>query len=331
MQGLATTLAVCCAVAVTSCRASQKPADRGHLEHLDATIGEWKLEGQWADGVEFVGEESTQWMMDGKFRRSSGWTKNRDGEKVQYRIVMGWDPVAREVYSEFVRSDGGHSRRERTYDARSKMWTARETGVNADGTTYSLDVTENYSDPDRVTWRGTNIKRSDGTSMPDLQFHLVRQTSEPSVMPDEVRTQLSRLVGSRDLHGTLGDRQLKSTLTARWAAGGQSLLWDLVGPSLIDADRTLQSSGSMGWDHQKQQIREVAFNSIGGSHTTLWTVRPDRWNGRRSGMLDGQGVELRVRLKWQPGDDDGFELRFSKRTVGCEPQDDLTMVARRKS
>ena len=330
MHRLATTTTVCCVLVAAVCQAQEASDHHEQLKFLDTFVGSWKLEGKWDDGVEFVGEETSAWIFQGKFLRSSGWGKNRDGQRVNYRIVSGWDPAAKQVYSQFTWSDGGHSRRVGAYDAATKLWTARETGTNADGSTFAFDVSLNLTNPDRVAWSATNRKQSSGEPVPELRFDLVRQPPGPGLLPTRIRKQLARSVGSWEFQTVVGGKTLKSTLVSRWAPGKHCVRWTYAGPARADSDKSIHASGTMGWDQQRGKIKEVGFDSLGGSFTTFWTIRRNRWSGYRTGVMDGQSFRSQVTIQWKKDDLDSYSSRETKRVVGGKPRDDLAITVQRK-
>lgn len=116
--------------------AQESASNYEHLKPIESLIGQWKMAGQWDDGKEFVGEEHSAWMLNRNFIRSTGWFRNHDGERVDYHIVTGWDPKQKQMVQTFSLSDGGHSKRVRTYDEGSRAWKCKEAGV--DGTGYPL-------------------------------------------------------------------------------------------------------------------------------------------------------------------------------------------------
>jgi hypothetical protein len=142
------------------------------LKRIAGIVGQWEMSGAWEDGTPFQGEESTEWCLNKNFLRSSGWFKNHDGERVDYHIVTGWDPSSKQIVEWFSASNGGHSKRVGTWEAKANAWDSHETGVDADGKEFSFNVSMTMLDENTWSWVGTNFQGQE--KLPDLKFKFRR-------------------------------------------------------------------------------------------------------------------------------------------------------------
>lgn len=95
----------------------------------------------------------------------------------------------------------------------------------------------------------------------------------------------------------------------------------------VEIGGELQMAGMqiIGWDAAAKQIRSWTFDSDGGFSEESWTRKGDRWNVRRSGVLqDGRkvsAVQIIERV-----DDNTAVLHVMQRTVAGELQPDIEQI-----
>lgn len=143
-----------------------------HLKFLDFSVGKWKLEGDLPDG-RYLGEEVSEWMLDKNFIRVTGWGKAGEGKRVDYELLMGWDPAKKKVFMRLLGSDGSVATREGTYDAEKNCLKSTETSVDAAGVESTATVVEQYIDKDRFLLKFTDAVKG-GKPEPDTEVAVTR-------------------------------------------------------------------------------------------------------------------------------------------------------------
>lgn len=227
-----------------------------------------------------------------------------------------------------MNSKGEVAHRVGEYNADKKTWNARETGKDSEGSDASFDLVKQLGDPNQFSWAAKNVVQ-DGEPQPGISITFTRST-EPTKMPDDIKEYLGRAVGQWVFKTRFGDKELEADFSMQWAPGKECLVWHHEGPGLISSDTKIFTTGTLGWDHNRQQIKEVAFNSLGESFTTFWRVRKDRWTGFRNGTILGKKFSGQIRVKWRPGDNDRWEAGNTNFVIEGEKQDDVTTVVSRK-
>ncbi|NLY02085.1 MAG: DUF1579 domain-containing protein [Rhodopirellula sp.] len=143
------------------------------LKFLDFSVGKWKLETTTSGVGEYVGEELNEWAFHKNFVRTKGWGKNAGEERIDYELLMGWDPVNKEV---FMRAFGSRSQfvtRKGTYDADKKCVTSRQTTVGPQGVESSETVEERYLDNDHFLLLFSDATK-DGKPEPGWELKVTR-------------------------------------------------------------------------------------------------------------------------------------------------------------
>ncbi len=118
------------------------------LKFLDFSVGKWKLEATTPGVGEYLGEEVNEWAFHKNFVRTKGWGRNAGEERIDYELLMGWDPAKKKVFMRFVGSRGEICTREGTYDPEKKCVKSRQTTVGPEGAESSATVEERYLDND---------------------------------------------------------------------------------------------------------------------------------------------------------------------------------------
>lgn len=150
-----------------------------HLKPLEIFIGNWRMEGQTADGVKLEGEETSEWMLDKNSILAQGWYRMSDTQHGKYRAVTRWDPERAKIVQQFSVSTGEYWERIGSYDPDTKAFSAQEISILPDGTRISSEITVAATNPDRLDWK---LRNSQGSQpYPDLDITLTRVevNSEP--------------------------------------------------------------------------------------------------------------------------------------------------------
>jgi hypothetical protein len=150
-----------------------------HLQPLEIFIGNWRMEGQTADGVKLEGEETSEWIFDKNSMLTQGWYRTSDNQRDHYRAVTRWAPEKARIVQQFSVSNGEYWERVGSYDPDAKVLSAHETSILPDGTRISSEITVNLTNPDRLDWK---LRNSHGSPpYPDLDITLTRvvPTTEP--------------------------------------------------------------------------------------------------------------------------------------------------------
>jgi hypothetical protein len=145
-----------------------------HLKLLAPTVGHWSMEGKWADGVAFKGEEHSRWVLNGHFIRGQGWYIERDGTRMEYEYQIGWDPKKTQPVMHFHTSDGATGTRTGSLDAKARTWTCSHTFIRPDKSSGSYDHVLKFENDNRVLWTGKNWKVPGGM-LPDLEITFARK------------------------------------------------------------------------------------------------------------------------------------------------------------
>lgn len=220
-----------------------------HLKPLEGIVGQWKMKGQWKDGKQFAGEETSEWFLNKNFIHSRGWFSGYDGQRVNYNIVTGWNPESQKIVEWFAMSDGAHCMRVGTIDPATKLWTSKEKGMDPIGKPYSFDLAIQLGDQNTWTWKGTNFQGPE--PRPDLDITFTR------VVPT-----------ASDAH-----QQWIKYLAGKWTTSDQDgVAYDEV-LELASGGRALQSHGKfadgteysrqIGWQADSATLVETWYLSNG--------------------------------------------------------------------
>jgi hypothetical protein len=153
---------------------------------------------------------------------------------------------------------------------------------------------------------------------------------DPTPMPKEYRDQLSRYVGEWETETILGGTSYKGTFTGKMAPGGECLIYHGKSPGLISTDVVIQGTGIIGWDPVKEQLKEVNFNTLGETCTTMWTLENGTLKGIREGVILGQSTNSKVENHWVK-DGEEWEHRISNWILAGKEQDNVVTTFRRKA
>lgn len=251
-----------------------------HLKPIEWTIGQWKMAGQWEDGVEFIGEERSEWILNKNFMRSIGWYRGYDGKRVDYQIVTGWDPQNEKFVSRFSTSIGGTAKRVETYDPERKRVKGTEHGVDADGQTYSFDVEMQFVSDDEFTWKGTNFQGPVELPVLEFTFTRIKPAEAAGAIPPKALQALQYLVGKWETETYVNGEKVGAGVDRRrWLPGGHAISIVTVGR---EADAPLRGSAIAGWDAKENQVVEYWYLDSGLSGAIRYPlsgIQEKTWTG----------------------------------------------------
>jgi hypothetical protein len=143
-----------------------------HLKFLDFYRGKWRLEGELPEG-HYVGEESNAWAFRKNMQRTAGWGRVGDGPRVDYEILVGWDPAKEKVFMWIAGSDGSSSVREGNYDPQTRCLTSRQRSVDASGAETTSMVEEQRLDRNSLLIKFTDVTKGN-EHQPDFEIKATR-------------------------------------------------------------------------------------------------------------------------------------------------------------
>lgn len=144
-----------------------------HLKFLDFAVGKWKLEGTVPGVGKAVGEEVNTWIYDKNFTHTKGWGKVEGGDRVDYELLMGWDPVKQKVVMWAVSSDGSFGTREGVYKPETKCLISQERGIDSKGVESSATVEAQLIDNDHFVLKFSALVQG-GKPQPDFEAKATR-------------------------------------------------------------------------------------------------------------------------------------------------------------
>jgi len=130
-----------------------------YLEDLSWLIGDW-TGGNPQEKVHL----KARWVADKHFILCTYRPDSGETEKVSDTEVIGWNPVARQIFSSYFGSNGGFGRSVWSRDGQS--WVRRAHIVQPDGKRGTALYVLHPLDKDTFTWRSTR-RTLDGMRMPD--------------------------------------------------------------------------------------------------------------------------------------------------------------------
>ena len=126
------------------------------LKFLNGYVGKWKISGTLPEQGEWKGEEVNSWAYGKNFWRTTGWGQIGDGERFEYLIFTGWDPVKEKVFVRIVASDGTHIVRDGAYDEQTRCLTCKHVGIDPAGSASSSTVKTKFVEKDRIELEFSN-------------------------------------------------------------------------------------------------------------------------------------------------------------------------------
>lgn len=145
-----------------------------HLKFMDYYRGKWRLEGELPEG-KYVGEETNAWAFNKNIQRTAGWGRVGDGQRVDYELLVGWDPAKEKVFMWIAGSDGSSSVREGSYDPDKRCLTSKQRSVDATGAETTAHVEEQRIDGNTFVIKITQVMK--GTQpQPDFEIKATRIT-----------------------------------------------------------------------------------------------------------------------------------------------------------
>jgi hypothetical protein len=143
-----------------------------HLKFLDFYLGKWRLEGELPEG-KYIGEESNAWAFKKNIQRTAGWGRIGDGERVDYEISVGWDPVKEKVFMWIAGSDGSSSVREGSYDPQKQCLTSKQRSIDGKGIESTSTVEEHHIDRNTFVIKFTDVMKG-AERQPDVEVKATR-------------------------------------------------------------------------------------------------------------------------------------------------------------
>jgi hypothetical protein len=90
-------------------RADEKPAADNKLAILDRFVGEWEVEGQWAEGSSLHARSVYEWGLNKKILKAKTFVRDGDKEYQRYESVLAWHPDKKSLYEISFAFDGAIS------------------------------------------------------------------------------------------------------------------------------------------------------------------------------------------------------------------------------
>ena len=150
---------------------------------------------------------------------------------------------------------------------------------------------------------------------------------QPTPMPDDYRKELMRYAGQWITETTIDGVTTKGTFIATMAPGGACLIYHGKSPGLVSRDTMIEGTGNIGWDASAQQLKEVYFNSLGETSTTLWKLEAGRLIGKRKGLILGQESSSDVENVWA-ADGQEWQHKVGNWTLAGEERDAVSTTFR---
>jgi hypothetical protein len=107
MRVLYRTFALLAVVAVAgSVRAHDQPGAGTGLKALERFVGEWEVDGKWADGQRLQARGVYQWGLDQKIITAKTFVRDGDKEYQRYEGVFAWHPQKKSLFEISFAFDG---------------------------------------------------------------------------------------------------------------------------------------------------------------------------------------------------------------------------------
>jgi hypothetical protein len=118
-------------------------------------------------------------------------------------------------------------------------------------------------------------------------------------MPQEVRKHIDdHIIGEWITETTWGETVTHGENRARWADGGQTVISQWSGESIV-GDGNAYVTSVMGWDAARKMIVEYSVASNGEHWTYEWNGLQDaEWTGRGFGTFNGKEWSSTATVKW---------------------------------
>lgn len=155
-----------------------------------------------------------------------------------------------------------------------------------------------------------------------LTLHGLIEAQEPTPMPQQYKTQLERYAGDWETEVTVNGVGYKGTFSCKMAPGSECMIYHITAPGIISTDTEITGTGILGWDPIKKCLKEVNFNSLGETSTTLWTWQDDQLQGLRDSVILGQESNSKVKNVWTK-DGKSWEHHQTDWRIAGKKQDDV--------
>jgi hypothetical protein len=87
-------------------RAEDKPPAEDKLAPLARFVGEWAVEGKWADGTGLRARNVCEWGLDKKILKTKSFVRNGDKEYQRYEGIFAWHPEKKSLFQISFAYDG---------------------------------------------------------------------------------------------------------------------------------------------------------------------------------------------------------------------------------
>ncbi len=143
------------------------------LKPIEWLVGNWQIQGKWADGKAHEGEEQAEWIFNKNFIHGQGWFRDRDGKRVEYMYLIAWDPNTKKILMPIFDSGGGQSIRTGDIAPATNTITSRQTSVMGTGVEVAFEQVTRLVDQKSFEWIGSKFEGGDG--LPDLKITFSRR------------------------------------------------------------------------------------------------------------------------------------------------------------
>jgi len=128
------------------------------------------------------------------------------------------------------------------------------------------------------------------------------QAQDPKGLPDNVRKELGRLVGTWKGEVNAGDQKVTATLTARWTKSKDALIWHWESPLISTTNDagsfTVKGTGLLGWDAHAKQLKELSFNNLSETINRGYKITGEgKWEGEQTGTYRTDDMTKHVPMK----------------------------------
>jgi hypothetical protein len=134
----------------TITQADDKPAAENKLAVFERFVGEWEVDGKWADGNSLHARGVYEWGLGKKILQAKTFVRDGDKEYQRYESVMTWHPEKKSLYEISFAFDGAISE----YLIESKDENTLHIGWTAIDTDKPSKVRQviKFLDKDRFQW-----------------------------------------------------------------------------------------------------------------------------------------------------------------------------------
>jgi hypothetical protein len=266
-----------------------------HLKVLEPLVGEYAWEGKLEEPMAGVpaGQSarlafSFHWILNRSVLRWD-WKITSAGKEVVRGIEhMGWNTQKGRIVSAMFATDG---------EAFSSEWSVENgrfishfTGAQPDGKESRGDVILTVADKDTLIWKAVGWRVADTAPVDSLEYRCTRQTPQRD-MPEVAQAAMDYYVGQWTGQWKQGELGGTFRMIIQWVPGNDCTInnYEMTTP-----DGVIRGTLLSGWDPEKKQIVDTAYESNG------WAFE-DRWDVPAGSVLEGSSRSLGPAGKVQVG------------------------------